>query len=168
MNFKEINCEELKFNPFTKIGKEWMLITAGTEEKYNTMTASWGGLGVLWNKNVAFAFIRPQRYTLEFVKNSDYFTLSFFEDDYKKALSFCGKYSGRDYDKAKETNLTPCFNFEAPTFEQAKLVLVCKKLYSQYLTEESVIEESVKNNYPTNDYHEMFIGEIVHCYVSEN
>ena len=94
MAFKEVKAEELQFNPFTKIGKEWMLITAGTEEKYNTMTASWGGVGVIWGKDVVTAYIRPQRYTKEFVDANDTFTISFFPEGYKKALSLCG--SGGD------------------------------------------------------------------------
>ena len=95
MAFKEIKIEELSFNPFTKIAKEWMLITAGDEEKSNTMTASWGGLGIMWGKNVATAYIRPQRYTKEFVDNSDTFTLSFLSEEYRKALSVCGTISGK-------------------------------------------------------------------------
>ncbi len=81
MSFQEVSIEELQMNPFTKIGKEWMLITAGNEEKHNTMTASWGGVGVLWGKNVVTAYIRPQRYTKEFVDAQDVFTLSFFGDN---------------------------------------------------------------------------------------
>lgn len=161
-NFKEINALELNQNPFKLIGKDWMLVTAGTEEKYNTMTASWGGVGILWNKNIAFSFIRPQRYTIEFMENNDYYTLSFFTDEYKKELTFCGRNSGRDCDKAKETGLTPLFNEQAPYFEQAKLVLVCKKLYVQDMTSDSFIDKSlIEKNYPNNDFHKVFIGEIV-------
>lgn len=165
--FKKIDVSELNLNPFNAIGKQWMLITAGEKESYNTMTASWGGLGVLWNKNVAFSFIRPQRYTIEFTEKSDYFTLCFFEEEYRKALVFCGRNSGRDYDKAKETGLVPCFDLEAPYFEQASLVLVCKKLYGQFLTPESVIDERVYGEYPNNDYHKVYVGEIVGAYIKE-
>lgn len=161
-NFKEINALELNQNSFKLIGKDWMLVTAGTEEKYNTMTASWGGVGILWNKNIAFSFIRPQRYTIEFMENNDYYTLSFFTDEYKKELTFCGRNSGRDCDKAKETGLTTLFNEQAPYFEQAKLVLVCKKLYVQDMTSDSFIDKSlIEKNYPNNDFHKVFIGEIV-------
>lgn len=78
MAFKEVDIKSLTFNPFTKIGSEWMLITAGDQSGYNTMTASWGGLGVLWGKNVATCYIRPQRYTKKFVDANDTFTLSFY------------------------------------------------------------------------------------------
>lgn len=161
MSFKEISCENYNANPFTSIGKEWMLITSGDKNNYNTMTASWGGVGVLWNKNVVFAFIRPQRYTYEFIENNEYFSLCFFDEQYKSALSFCGTKSGRDYDKAKETGLTANFDFEAPCFEQAKAVLICKKLYAQPFENQFIIDKSIESNYAQNDYHKMYVGEIV-------
>ena len=105
MDFKEISVSELNKNAFKLIGKDWMLITSGTEEKLNTMTASWGGLGVIWNTNVSFIFVRPQRYTFEFLEENDYYTLSFFGDEYKKVLSYCGKNSGRNVDKISATGL---------------------------------------------------------------
>ena len=105
MAFKEVDIKSLNFNPFTKIGSEWMLITAGDESGCNTMTASWGGLGVLWGKNVATCYIRPQRYTKKFVDANDTFTLSFYGPEYKQALSICGSKSGRDCDKVKEADL---------------------------------------------------------------
>lgn len=157
----EIKASSLQKTPFEMIGKDWMLISAGDENKYNTMTASWGGLGVLWNKNVVFAFVRPQRFTFEFLNDSDYFSCSFFEEKYRDALSFCGKYSGRDYDKAKECNITPIFTEDAPYFDEAKTVIVCKKLYVQQMTEDSIIDESIKANYNGDDYHYVFVGEIV-------
>ncbi|MDD5923716.1 MAG: flavin reductase [Clostridia bacterium] len=161
---KKIDLLQMEANPFDMIGKQWMLITAGDQQKYNTMTASWGGMGVLWNKNVVFIFIRPQRYTLEFVDESEFFTLCFFDDEYKNALKFCGTKSGRDFDKAHETGLTARFDMSVPYFEEAKLVLVCKKMYRQQLTENNVIDERVYKEY-NNDYHYMFVGEIVEAYI---
>ena len=161
-NFTEIDISTLDGNFFTKIGKEWMLITAGNEEKFNTMTASWGGIGFLWNKNVAITFIRPSRYTFEFVENNDYYTLSFFGGKMKNELTFCGRNSGRDVDKIKETGLVPVFGENALYFEQAELVLVCKKLYKQSMTKESFIDTSIADTvYPDNEFHYTFIGEIV-------
>lgn len=159
--FRERTIEAMTFNPFTSIGKEWMLLTAGDEKKYNTMTASWGGVGVMWNKNVVFTFFRPQRYTLEFVENSEFFTVSFFDPEYKKALAFCGSHSGRDVDKAKETGLTPCFTHGTATFKEARLVYICRKLSGQFLDPASFIDPDIEGNYPGADYHKMFIGEIV-------
>lgn len=161
-NFTEINVNSLNENFFTKIGKDWMLISAGDENKFNTMTASWGGIGFLWNKNVTFTFIRPSRYTLEFVDNNDYYTLSFFGGKMKNELTFCGRHSGRDVNKIQETGLIPLFDENAPYFEQADLVLVCKKLYKQSMTKDSFIETSIADTvYPDNEFHYTFIGEIV-------
>lgn len=162
MSFTTISPKEIDKNVFETIGKQWMLISAGDEKSMNTMTASWGGLGVLWNKNVCFAFIRDSRYTLEFVDNNDFFTLSFFGGNYMKELTFCGRNSGRNTDKLKETGLIPVFDAEAPYFEQAETVLVCKKLYKQKMNAESFIDKSlVEKNYSDNDWHEFFVGEIV-------
>ncbi len=163
---KEISPYEVSDNVFKMIGKDWTLVTAGTSEKYNTMTASWGSAGVMWNKPVLFTFIRPQRYTYEFMERSSYYSVSVYPEEYRKALSLCGTKSGRDVDKAKETGLTPVFDEDAPYFEQARLVFICKKLYAQNLAEECIVEDFVKDNY-NNDYHKMYVGEIVKVLVSE-
>ena len=157
----EISPCNLEKSAFEMIGKDWMLLTAGNDESYNTMTASWGGLGVLWNKNVVFAFVRPQRFTFEFMNDSDYFSCSFFKEEFRNALAYCGKYSGRDVDKAKECNLTPEFSENAPYFEEADTVIICKKLYVQQMNENCIIDDSIKANYHGDDYHHVFVGEIV-------
>ena len=167
-NFKEVSVKELNMNPFLKIGKEWMLITAGDEEKYNTMTASWGGMGILWRKDVVFTFIRPSRYTFEFTENKDYFSLCFFEEKYRGALQLCGTKSGRDCDKIKEAGLTPAFIDGVPSFEEASMVLICKKLYAQPMGEEFVCDDLVRPNYAEGEaYHTMYVGEIVKALVKE-
>lgn len=167
MGLKEIDIKDFSVKPFSLIGDEWMLITSGDEKSYNTMTASWGGVGVLWNKNVAFSFIRPQRYTFEFVEKNEYYTLSFYPDNMKQALTICGRKSGRDCNKVKEAGLSPIFNEKAPYFEGAKLVLICKKLYNQFLTPECFVEKELEINYPNKDYHKMYIGEIVKALINE-
>ena len=160
--FKTIEPKEITRNPFTLIGDDWMLVTAEKDGKANTMTASWGGVGILWNKPVTFTFIRPQRYTFEFLENNDCFSMCFFDESYRQALTLCGTKSGRDVDKIAATGLTPAFTEDGvPYFEEAKLVLICKKLYAQDLNEVSVIEEAVKTNYNGDDYHRMYAGEIV-------
>ncbi len=158
---KEINIRDLKENAVKMISDDWMLITAGDETGYNTMTASWGGIGELWGKDVVFVFIRPQRYTLEFIKKFDEFTLSFFGGDYKKELTFCGRISGRNVDKAKETGLVPVFENGTTYFEQASTVLVCKKLAVTEMKPEDFIDKSVDKNYTNGDYHLIFTAEIV-------
>lgn len=162
---KEIDVSKLTLNPFETIGKDWCLISAGNENGFNTMTASWGGLGVLWNKNVATCYIRPQRYTKEFVDKNEYFTLTFFPDGYRKALSLCGSVSGREHDKPKEAGITPMFTDGTVSFEEASLILVCRKLFAQEMSEEAFTDPEVFNkNYPMNDLHTIYVGEIVKAY----
>lgn len=167
--FKEIEVSSISENVFTLIGKEWMLITAGTQAAHNTMTASWGGLGFLWHKPVAIAFIRPQRYTKEFVEQRERFTLSFFGlQAQRKALGLLGSKSGRDGDKIAQAGLTPTQLDGEPTFAEARLVLVCKKLYQQDQTEGSFLDSSiVEEHYANKDFHTMYIAEIEKVYIQE-
>ena len=159
--FEKIDPKALDQNVFSLIGDQWMLITAGTEDKCNTMTASWGGLGVLWGKPVATVYIRPQRYTLEFVEREDTFTLCFFGEEYRKALALCGSKSGRDVDKVKECGFTVATAEGAPYFEEADLVLVCKKAYWQDMDPSHFLDGEIDGKwYPQKDYHRIFIGEI--------
>ena len=139
-----------------------MLITAGNKKKCNTMTASWGGVGVLWNKNVSFIFLRPQRYTLEFLEKGDFYSLCFFDESQREILNYCGSHSGRDVDKIKEAGLTTVYDGGVPYFEEARSVIICRKLYGQNMEPSCFIDSSVEQkNYPNKDYHKMFVGEIV-------
>lgn len=158
---KEINIRELKDNFVKMISNDWALLTAGTKDNFNTMTVSWGGIGELWNKDVCFVFVRPQRYTYEFMEKNDYFTLSFFGGDYKKELGICGSKSGRVIDKIAETGFTPVDFDNAVGFEQAEVNVVLKKLAYQNMKPEGFIDETIMNNYANNDFHRVYIGEIV-------
>lgn len=163
--FKSIEPEKITGNTFKLIGTDWMLITAGTTDHYNTMTASWGGLGILWNKKVCFCVIRPSRYTYQFMEQTDKFTLSFFDDKYRDVLKFCGSRSGRDVDKVNATGITPIEGTTgAVYFAEAKLVMECKKLYFQDLNPDNFLEADIEKNYNHKDYHRMYIGEIIKCY----
>ena len=154
-------------NVFELIGKKWMLITAGTIDSYNTMTASWGGLGVLWNKKICFCFIRPSRYTYNFMEKSDFFSLSFFNEEYRDVLQFCGTNSGRDVDKVSMTGITPLEGFAGTVyFAEAKLVLECKKIYYQDLDHTHFIESDIMEHYPEENYHRIYIGEIIKCLIA--
>lgn len=165
--FVKIKPKEIDENTFKLIGSDWMLITAGTEKEFNTMTASWGGLGILWHKNVCTIFIRPQRHTYGFVEQSDFFTLSFFGSAHREVLKYCGSHSGRDVDKVAETGITPAFSENGGIyFQEAKLVLECRKLYYQDITPDHFLDDSIQENYPKDDYHRMYIGEIIGCYKS--
>ncbi len=159
--FKEVPIESLQMNPFTKIGREWMLVTAGDESGYNTLTASWGGLGVLWGRNVATCYIRPQRYTKEFLDAAERFTLSFYDECYRDALTVLGTKSGRDGDKVAEVGFTPYFTDGTCAFEQANLVLVCRKIYTaQFDAEKFTVPGMADEVYPARDCSHMYIGEI--------
>jgi flavin reductase (DIM6/NTAB) family NADH-FMN oxidoreductase RutF len=164
--FKKTMIETLESNFFQKINQEWMLITAGKISYFNTMTASWGTLGILWNKPVAVCFIRPHRYTFQFAEKYNYYTLSFLEDKYRNILDFCGTHSGKDTDKIARTGLKPVeLGTESISFEQAILVFECRKLYADYIKPENfIVREIIKKNYPGLDFHRFYIGEIVNCY----
>lgn len=159
--FREIKPVEITGNPIHMIGQEWMLITAGIPGHFNTMTASWGSLGEIWFKPVCFCFIRPQRYTFEFMEKEKAFTISFFDENYKPKLNFCGSRSGRETDKAQECGFTPVAAANGSVyFDEARLVLECSKLYSQDMDPSRFLDDSIMKNYPQEDYHRMYIGEI--------
>lgn len=156
---KEISIQEMKFNPFSLIGNEWMLIAAGDEQEHNMMTASWGGVGVIWNKNVSTIYIRPTRYTLDFVEKKDYYSLNFFGSN-KEPHKVGGSKSGRDIDKAKAANLTPVFAYGTVYYEEAELVIICKKLYHSELNNKNFLTLELEGFYAQKDYHKIFIGEV--------
>ena len=166
--FKDIRVEDIIGNPFEMIGKDWMLVTAEKGGKVNAMTASWGGLGIMWNKKVAYVFIRPQRYTKEFIDAADTFSLSFYDEKYRKTLSYLGTVSGRDEEKIEKSWLTKISYENTPYFEEANLVLICKKLYAQEYNPEGFIDKTLdKTNYPGKDYHTMYIVEITKALIKE-
>ena len=169
MAFHEVSIDSLNFNPFQKIGRQWMLITAGDEAKSNTMTASWGGLGIMWGKKVATAYIRPQRYTKAFVDSADRFTLSFLSEDYRKGLNVCGSVSGRNVaDKWQEAGLHPYACGGTVGVEEAEMILVCRKMYHQNMLPECFDEkENDEKWYPEKDYHIMYIAEIEKVLIHE-
>lgn len=165
MAFTKINIAEKTFNPFELIGKQWMLISAGTVKQWNTMTASWGGVGVIWGKPSVTCYIRQSRYTKEFVDENEYFTLSFLKDGYRDVLNRMGSKSGREIDKMHDSGLTPVFVDGQPAFEEASLVLVCRKRCAGKIEPEQILhDETLEKWYGDKDYHSMYIGEIVAAY----
>ena len=165
--FKEINIRELKESPVKMIADDWALLTAGDINSWNTMTVSWGGVGELWGNDVVFCFVRPQRYTFEFMEKQDAFTLSFFGGKYKKELAFCGAKSGRDYDKAKETGFVPVKAGDAIGFEQANVIIVCKKIAVSDIDPKGFLDNSIMSNYKSNDFHKIYVGKIEKVIVNE-
>ncbi len=156
--FKEISPKEIPDNLIKAISEEWMLISAGDENGYNMMTASWGFAGEMWGADSVIAMIRPQRYTMKFVEENDYFTLSFYGDR-KDIHKVCGSQSGRDVNKTELTGLTPVFSDDTVYFKEARLVLICKKQYLDTLKKECFIDD-VPLKWYDNDFHNMVIGKI--------
>lgn len=157
--FKEITAKEIDSNLIKAIADEWMLITAGDKNGYNMMTASWGFMGEMWGSDSVSIMVRPQRYTMDFIDNNDYFTLSFYGDK-KEIHKVCGSMSGRDVNKTELTGLTPIFSDSSVYFNEARLVIVCKKQYVQRLSEDCFIDKETLKWYDDKDYHYMIIGKI--------
>jgi len=174
MSIKEIRPTDLTDNVFKLIGQDWILVSATHGGKTNGMTASWGGLGILWARPVAYIFIRPTRYTKEFVDASDYMTLSVFEQKYKPMLQYFGTVSGRDEDKIAKQGLTLKEHGAYTYFEEARLTLLTKKLYAQPLDQSFFTDAAVNEQedfpsayYPEHDYHTMYIAEIEKVLIRE-
>lgn len=165
--FKEINIKELSGNFVKMISEDWALLTAGNGDCFNTMTVSWGGIGELWGKEVGFVFVRPQRYTYRFMEKHERFTLAFFGGEYKKELGICGSKSGRDIDKIAETGLKPIAFDGAVGFEQAKIVIVMKKIAYQDINPKGFLDPSITETYKANDFHRAYVGEIEKVYIAE-
>ena len=159
--FKTLAAADLRDNAFRLIGRDWMLIAAGTPESHNMMTASWGGLGVLWEREVCFVFVRPTRHTFGFLNRSPGFTLSFFEERHRAALEYCGSHSGRDGDKAAAAGLTPVFDGpDTVLFREARMAIVCRTLHRQDLDPAGFLDPAIEGFYPKSDYHRLFVGAI--------
>lgn len=171
--YDKIEASDLPDNVIQLIGKEWMLVTAGTKNSYNTMTASWGGIGYIWERPSTFIFIRDTRYTYQFLQREESFTLSFFDEKYRNALRICGTRSGRDTNKIEEAGLSP---LETPSglmsFGEARMIIECKKMFVQELDyanltapyKTKIMEEAYKNELSK---HQMFISEITNIWVKK-
>jgi flavin reductase (DIM6/NTAB) family NADH-FMN oxidoreductase RutF len=158
-----MKAENIGRNAFRLIGADWMLITAGTKDSFNTMTGAWGGLGIMWDMRVAICVVRPNRYTYEFMERYPAFSLSFFDEEYRDALTYCGTTSGRDVNKVAQTGLTPVFGEDTTYFAQARLVMECRKIYFQDIEPQNFLAPEIDGFYPKKDYHRMYMGEIVRC-----
>ncbi len=168
LGFEAVDVKALDINPFTAIGDRWTLVTAGDETSSNTMTASWGFMGVMWGKPAVTMAIRQSRHTKGFIDNADRFTVSFYPDDMKKALGFCGGKSGRDFEpngKAKAAGLTALSVDGTTAYEEAELILVCRKMYAGMLEENDLADKSIIGTfYGDKDWHTAYIAEITAAY----
>lgn len=164
--YTRISADKIPGNIIKMLSEDWMLITAGNSTGFNTMTASWGGLGVLYNKPVAICFINPARYTYQFMENEDTYTLTFYTEAHREALNYCGNVSGRDTDKIKGSGLTPIVTPDGSmAFSQAWMIIECRKLVSQSLSPDSINDKTEKEKRGTQPMHKMFIGEIINVWV---
>ena len=171
MAFKEIKPEELTWNPFTQIGKGWFLVTAGDEKKSNTMTVSWGGLGVWWGKDAATIYIRQNRCTKEFIDSAETFTISALPEEYKKEMGYMGSHSGHDGDKWEAAGLHPCAVDGTAAVAEANVILVCRKMLAAKLDNTTFIDGAMEKRWydgsEAGNFHTMYIGEIVKVLVKE-
>ncbi len=151
---------ELKTDIFSLFNDQWALLTAGDRESFNTMTISWGGAGTLWGRSVVTVYVKPVRFTHQFMEQSPFFTVSFYPEEYRRALMLLGSRSGRDGDKVSASGLTPRFLENAVTFREAQTTLLCRKLYRQDM-DISAIPPEAMGNYRTEAPHTMYIGEVV-------
>ena len=157
--FQPYPIDLMEMNPFTKIGKEWMLITAGDEKKANTMTASWGGVGVLWGKNVVYIFVRDTRYTKEFIDNGETFSLTFLDESNKGALKYLGAVSGRDENKIENARMHLDYYKDTPYIDEGNLVFICRKLSATKMTPDQFIDSSIESSwYADGNLHTMYVG----------
>ncbi|MEM1485236.1 flavin reductase family protein [Oscillospiraceae bacterium PP1C4] len=156
---------ELTQNPFELINKKWAMITTRAGDKTNTMTASWGGVGILWNKPVVYVFLRPQRYTRELIDQSERFSVCFLPEQYRDRLKHCGVASGRDEDKLATCGFEMITLDDAPVLAQSEISFTCRKLFCQRLDPASILDSSIDTvNYPHKDYHFMYVAEILGVY----
>jgi flavin reductase (DIM6/NTAB) family NADH-FMN oxidoreductase RutF len=163
--FAEVSAEVLEINPFLAIGHDGFLLTAGTTDKYNTMTGSWGTMGVLWGRNVVVAYVRKSRYTHQFLDEAKGFTCSFFGPEMRDTLLWCGQRSGRVTDKVLESGLLPVpipspDGIDRITFKQAKLVFSCTKASVMEVTKDQFVLGEIQQHYRSDDYHTVYIGFI--------
>ena len=167
--FRKTDVHQLNQNVFTEIGKNWTLVSAAKPDgSFNTMTASWGAMGILWGMETATVYIRQTRYTKEFIDAQKGFSVCLFDGGHKKALGILGSKSGRDGDKIAEAGFHPVMLDGQPGFEESKCVLICEKIYQADIPLSAVPEDALRKFYPDDDYHTMYIGKITACYVNEN
>jgi len=144
---------------------QWFLLTSGDFEKghFNTMTVAWGSLGVMWGKPFAQVVVRPTRYTFEFMEKYPSFTLCAFPVEYRNALDLMGSRSGRNTDKIAASGLLhkASTKIAAPCYEEAELILECRKMYWDDFKPTHFLDSTIENNYPQKDYHRIYFGEIL-------
>jgi len=164
---REITTKEYQDNLFEVMKSQWALLTAGTMDKYNTMTIGWLTAGIIWGKDVVTCYVRPSRYTYQFIEDNDFFTISFYDPRYRSNLSHLGTHSGREADKVKFVDFHPIELDHTISFEEARMTIVCKKIYDQQMDEGKMQTFGIERYYSHGDYHRFYIGEIIKIYVED-
>lgn len=166
---KEIKPQDFTARPVDIWLNRWFLLTAGNRDHYNTMAVAWGSMGGMWNLPFVQVVVRPSRFTYEFINKTDTFTLCSFPEKYREAVNLLGTRSGRDSDKIKASGLTviPSKKVEAPAFQEADLILECKKIYWQDMDPGHFLDDRIQRNYPQKDYHRIFFGRILWILAAE-
>lgn len=158
--FRTVSLTDLPADPFTLIHQKQLLITVADGDAANAMTASWGGLGVLWNLPVAAVFVRPERYTYSLLETAHTYSLAVLPDTCRPALHYCGTHSGRDGNKLHDAALSVCYHRDVPCIEQAEWVFVCRKLHTVAFAPEQFTDRSLLSHYTANGFHRQYVGEI--------
>lgn len=165
MALQSIEFTQFSARVFQLFDRQWMLLTGGdfAQGEFNTMTISWGSLGIVWGRPFVQVLVRPTRHTHQFMERFDTFTVTAFPERYRGALNLLGVKSGRDGDKIAQSGLTPVASTKiaAPAFAEAELVLECRKLYRDPLESRAFLDPKIEVNYPQKDYHTVYFGEIV-------
>lgn len=160
--FQPYPIDLLEINPFTKIGKEWAILTAGDKLRSNPMTISWGGMGELWGKHVMYIFVRDSRFTKTLLDKQEFFSLSFLGEKYREALNYCGSHTGKEANKFHDAGLTPAYRHGIPYLDEASLVFLCRKMAAVPLTEDTFLDPQIMEKwYKDHDMHTMYVGEII-------
>lgn len=169
--FKKIIVNDYCTNIFKDLKEKWALCTAGTIENHNTLTIGWGSIGVLWRKNVFTAYVRGSRHTNDYLINSDYFTISYYDEKYRKDLTMYGTLSGRDVNKDEISGFTPTLFDGQVSYKEANVVIVCKKIYFDVFNKDLFLDDSVVKFYEASKtdetVHYFYIGEIESIFINE-
>lgn len=163
---REVDIKELSIKAVDLWMNRWLLLTAGTIADCNMMTVAWGSIGCMWSRPFAQIVVRPQRHTRKYIEESDSFTLCAFPDKYRKDLQTLGTLSGKNGNKLSKTGLTlkASKRIAAPSYNEADFILECRKMYCQDMDPHGFIDRAIQDNYPANDYHRIYFGEILSAY----
>lgn len=163
---REVLIGQLEFNPFSMIGEDGFLVSAAKGAHVALTTSQWGLMGFLWNRPVVTMYIRPSRYTFEFLRSVDRFTVSFFPQEMAPALRYCATHRGWNEDKLAGSGLVPERIGDYVLFSQSNLTFACRRLYMRPMDESLIMDKVIVDEYyEDKDVHWSFSGQIEHVYI---